>query len=61
MVGGTFCDLERASDCVNCSVLLTELQFDGITNKADVLTESQFTVRYQWVMINTENHNYNNI
>ena len=47
MVGGTFCDLERASDCVNCSVLLTELQFDGITNKADVLTESQFTVRYQ--------------
>ena len=40
MVGGTFCDLERVSDCVNRSVLLTELQFDGITNKADVLTES---------------------
>jgi hypothetical protein len=47
MVGGIFCDLERASDCVNHSILLTELKFGGTANKADALTESNLIVGYQ--------------
>jgi hypothetical protein len=35
IVGGLFCDLKKAADRVNCSILLSILTFDGITNRAD--------------------------
>ena len=51
MVGGIFCDLSKAFDCINHSVLLTKLQFYGITCRAYNLLSSYLCDRYQWVLL----------
>jgi hypothetical protein len=40
LVGGIFCDLHKALDCVNYDILLSKMEFYGTTGKANNLTKS---------------------
>jgi len=57
MVGGIFCDLEKAFDCVNHKILLSKLEFYSIKGKAKVWFESYLINRYQRVLITNNVHN----
>ena len=50
-VGGIFCDLSKAFDCVDHDILLGKLQFYGIMGTANKLIESYLTNRFQRVKI----------
>jgi len=54
-VGGIFCDLEMAFDCVNHKILLTKPEFFGITGNHRKLYKSCSIVRYQRTMLYNEN------
>jgi len=56
IVGGLFCDLQKAFDCVNYDVLLSKMKFYGITGVANRLLESYLRNRYQRVIINDHNN-----
>jgi hypothetical protein len=51
IVGGIFCDLAKACDCVNHETLLDKLNFNGITGKVYELIKSYCRDRYQRVEI----------
>jgi retron-type reverse transcriptase len=55
-VGGLFCDICKAFDCVNHEILLTKLEFYGVTNTHNKLIRSYLEGRYQRVEI-TKNRN----
>ena len=46
LVGGIFCDLEKAFDCVNHHILLSKLKYYGINGKAFQLYQSYLNNRY---------------
>jgi hypothetical protein len=46
LVGGIFCDLEEAFDCVNHDILLSKLKFYGISDKDLRLYQSYLDNRY---------------
>jgi hypothetical protein len=50
-VGGIFCVLPKAFDCVDHEILLGKLKFYGITGTASKLIESYLTNRFQRVKI----------
>jgi hypothetical protein len=58
MVGGIFCDLQKAFDCVHHKILLDKPKFYGIDGKFKTLMESYLTNRYQKVTL--EKIGYNN-
>jgi len=59
IVGVIFCDLTKATDCVNHTILLSKLEFYGITGSACNLLKSYLNDRYQRVLIkNTYSKNY---
>lgn len=57
LVGGIICDLEKVFDCVNHRILLSQLQFYGITGKHYELYKSYLTNRYQWTLLHNQNVN----
>jgi hypothetical protein len=50
-VGGIFCDLQKAFDCVNHEILLKKLKFYGIERKFKLLTRSYLMGRFQRVIL----------
>jgi exonuclease III len=57
MVGGIFCDLQKAFDCVNHNILLTKLEFYGIKGTFLKLIKSYLEGRYQRVLLNNNTFN----
>ena len=51
-IGGIFCDLHQAFDCVSCDILLSKMQFYGISGKANNLIISYLQDKYQRVLVN---------
>jgi hypothetical protein len=47
LIGGIFCDLDKAFECVNYDTLLLKLNWYGIIGKANNCVKSYLVVRYQ--------------
>ena len=56
-MGGIFCVLQKAFDCVNHDILLQKLKYYGITDIALKLLKSYLSNRYQRTVIKANNLN----
>jgi hypothetical protein len=61
LVGGIFCDLEKAFDCVNHDILLSKLKFYGICDKDFRLYQSYLDNRYCRTAIYNDSENGNKV
>ena len=59
IVGGIFCDLQKAFNCVNYEILLVKLEFYGIEGKFKTFIESYLTGRYQKVVLGNRSDSNN--
>jgi len=57
LVGGIFCDLQKAFDCVNHKILFEKMKYYGITGTAYKLMQSYLDNRYQRTVIKDKNLN----
>lgn len=57
LVGGIFCDLTKAFNCVAHAILLDKLQYYGIKGTANDLIKSYLNDRYQRVVIRNKSSN----
>ena len=51
LIGGIFCNLEKAFDCVNHIILLSKLEFFAITGNHYKLYKPYLTNRYQSTLL----------
>jgi len=51
LIGGIFCDLEKAFDCVNHKILLSKLKIYGITDNHYKLYKSYLANKYQRTLV----------
>jgi hypothetical protein len=58
LVGGIFCDLQKAFDSVDYNVLLSKMEFYGISGKAYNLIKSYLLQRYQRVLVDLDSKKY---
>jgi hypothetical protein len=59
VVGGIFCALHKTFDCVNHNILLTKLEFCGVTGTILKLIKSYLEGRYQKVIVDNNLPNSN--
>jgi hypothetical protein len=59
VVGGIFCDLQKAFDCANHNILITKLEFYGVTGPILKLIKSYLEGRYQKMILNNNLPNSN--
>jgi len=57
IVGGLFCNLQKAFDCVNYKILSAKMKFYGISGIASKLMESYLENRYQRISVNNSKSN----
>jgi hypothetical protein len=57
LIGGIFCEIEKAFDCVNHNILLFIPEIYGITGKHYKLYKSYLTSRYQTTLMYNEKGN----
>jgi len=54
IVGGIFCDITKAFDCVDHEILISKIEKCGIIGKGKKLFQSYITDRYQRVLIDNK-------
>jgi hypothetical protein len=57
-VGGIFCDIHKAFDCINYDILLSKMEFYGMSGKANNLIKSCVQDRYQRVLVDLDSIKY---
>jgi hypothetical protein len=56
-IGGIFCDLQKAFECMDHKILMNKLEFYGIEGKFKTLIISYLTGRHQKVTFNNNTNN----